>query len=115
MYNDFMEGEINSVDDIEKLISDSPALLLYISTEGCNVCRELKPKIIKLLDRDFPKIKFQYIDLDQVKEASGQFSVFAVPTILVYFDGKEFFREGRNLGMEQLREKIERPYSMLFQ
>ena len=109
-----MEESIRLVGDIEKLISDSPALLLYISTENCNVCRELKPKIIELLDRNFPEMKFQYINLDLVKEASGRFSVFAVPTILVFFEGKEFFREGRNIGVEQFRETLERPYSLFF-
>jgi len=109
-----MDDLFTSVEGIQELIDRSPALLLYISTDGCNVCRELKPKIIKLLAGEFPKMRFQYIDLDSQKESAGLLSVFAVPTILVYFDGKEFFREGRNLGIEQLREKIERPYSMLF-
>ncbi len=108
-----MALELNSVSEIEMLIENSPALLLYISKEGCNVCRELKPKIIKLIDGHFPEMKFQYIDLETVREAAVKFSVFALPAILIYFDGKEFFREGRNLGMEQLRAKIERPYSML--
>ena len=109
-----MEGKINSIDDIGKLIGGSPALLLYISKERCNVCHELKPKIIKLISDYFPKMRFQYIDIEKFTDAAGKFSVFAVPTILVYFEGKEFFREGRNLGIEQLREMIERPYLMLF-
>ena len=109
-----MENRVKTIEDIEKQISDSPALLLYISTEGCNVCRELKPKIRKLLDSNFPKIKFLYINIDEIKEATGRLSVFAVPTILIFFDGKEFFREGRNLGIIQLNEKLDRPYSMLF-
>ncbi|MCK5220769.1 MAG: thioredoxin family protein [Candidatus Aminicenantes bacterium] len=109
-----MENGVKTIGDIEEQISDFPALVLYLSREGCNVCRELKPKIIKLLERDFPKMKFQYIDLDLVKEAPARFSVFAVPTILIFFDGKEFFREGRNLGIIQLSEKLNRPYSMLF-
>ncbi len=110
-----MEDAIGTVEDIKKQINDSPAILIYISTDGCNVCRELKPKIKKVLVNNFPKIRFLYINLDQIKEAAGKFSVFAVPTILVFFDGKEFFREGRNLGTEQFREKLERPYSMLFE
>jgi len=115
MYNCSMENRVKTIEDIEKQINDSPAILIYISTEGCNVCRELKPKIMKLLDSNFPKIKFLYINLDEIKKATGRLSVFAVPTILVYFEGKEFFREGRNLGTEQFREKLERPYSLFFE
>ena len=109
-----MDDLITSVEGIQELIERSPALLLYISKDGCNVCRELKPKLIKLLEGHFSEMRFQYVDIEGIKETAGKFSVFAVPAILVYFNGKEFFREGRNLGIEQLREKIERPYSMLF-
>ena len=69
---------------------------------------------MKLIDINFPQIRFQYVDLDLFKEAPARFSVFAVPVILVFFDGKEFFREGRNLGIEQFKDSLERPYSMLF-
>lgn len=101
--------------EIEQWIRDTPALLLYVSREGCNVCRELKPKIVKLLSGEFPEMEFRYVDIGSVKAAAGALSVFSVPVILIYFEGKEFFREGRNLGMDQLKEKIARPYAMIFE
>lgn len=109
-----MGDPISLVSEIEQVIRVTPALLLYVSREGCNVCRELKPKIIKLLIAEFPKMEFRYLDIGSLKEAAGALSVFSVPAILIYFEGKEFFREGRNLGVGQLREKIHRPYSMMF-
>jgi thioredoxin-like negative regulator of GroEL len=86
----------------------------YLSTPQCNVCKVLKPKVIELLKSDFPEIKFIYIDLNESKEIAGQLSVFAVPTILLYFDGKEIIRASRNISIEQLSEQIERYYKLMF-
>ena len=62
----------------------------------------------------FPKINFCYVDLNKAKEISGQLSVFSVPTILVYFEGKETIRVSRNVHLEELYKQIERYYKMIF-
>ncbi len=90
------------------------AVCLYLSTPECNVCKVLKPKVIEMIDSDFPEVNFCYVDLNEAKEISGQLSVFSVPTILVYFEGKETIRASRNMHLEELREQIERYYKMIF-
>jgi hypothetical protein len=47
-------------------------------------------------------------------EVAAQNRVFAVPTLLVYFDGREYIRKSRNIGIGELEREIERPYSMIF-
>ncbi|HMN23878.1 MAG TPA: thioredoxin family protein, partial [Ignavibacteriaceae bacterium] len=74
----------------------------------------LKPKILEMVENNFPEINFCYVDLNAAKEISGQLSVFSVPTILVYFEGKETIRVSRNVHLEELREQIERYYKMIF-
>ena len=56
---------------------------------------------------------FCYVDLNEAKEIRGQLSVFSVPTILVYFEGKETIRVSRNVHLDELREQIERYYKMI--
>jgi thioredoxin 1 len=67
-----------------------------------------------MIESDFPEMKYCYVDLNEAKEISGQLSVFSVPTILVYFEGKETIRASRNVHLEELREQIERYYKMIF-
>lgn len=111
----FMENKsINSFAEFQKFTEENPAVCFYLSTPQCNVCKVLKPKVIELLKSDFPEIKFIYIDLNESKEIAGQLSVFAVPTILIYFDGKEIIRASRNISIEQLSEQIERYYKLMF-
>jgi thiol-disulfide isomerase/thioredoxin len=78
------------------------------------VCKVLKPKIYELLQNEFPKIKFRYIDVKKTPEISAQNNIFTVPTILIYFEGKEFVRRSRNIGITELKNLIERPYKLMF-
>ena len=97
-----------------EITETNKAVCFYLSTPECNVCKVLKPKVIEMLEADFSKIPFCYVDLNEAKEISGQLSIFSVPTILVYFEGKETIRASRNVHIEELREQIDRYYKMIF-
>ncbi len=107
--------EIQSFEEFLKLKENEPALLAYFSTEVCNVCKVLKPKVDELIQNEFPKIKLVYIKSDKLPEVAAQNQVFAAPTILVFIDGREYIRKSRNIGIGELQQEIERPYSMLFE
>lgn len=109
-----MFTEIQSFDEYLKLKEEEPALLAYFSTETCNVCKVLKPKVGELVNNEFPKIKLVYIKSDLLPELAAQNQVFAAPTILVFFEGREYIRKSRNIGIGELKREIERPYSMIF-
>lgn len=109
--------EHNTVKTFDELISlfvKSPAVCFYLSTPECNVCKVLKPKVIELIKNEFPLMQFHYVDLNEAKEIAGQLSVFTVPTILIFFDGKEIIRASRNIHIDELREQINRYYQMIF-
>ena len=110
-----MFTEIHSFDEFLKLKEEEPAMLAYFSTEICNVCKVLKPKVAELLQAEFPKIKPVYIKSDLLPEVAAQNQVFAAPTILVFFEGREYIRKSRNIGICELQRDIQRPYSMIFE
>ena len=106
--------EIQSFEEFLKLKEEEPALLAYFSTDACNVCKVLKPKVAELIQSEFPKIKLAYIKSDILPEVAAQNQVFAAPTILVFFEGREYIRKSRNIGIGELQMEIKRPYSMIF-
>jgi len=108
------EEQLFQIADVENQIQDAPAVMLYFSSESCSVCRVLKPKVISLVDSSFPRMKFFYIDIEKSPQLAGNFRVFTIPTILVFFGGKEFFRKGRSFGIDELAKDISRPYDLIF-
>ena len=107
--------DINSLEEFSPILIENDAVLVYFSHEHCNVCKVLKPKVAELLANNFPLMKMYYADTVIHPEISAQYSIFAVPTILVFFAGRESFRRSRNIGIKELQELIERPYSMIFE
>lgn len=98
--------------DILEYISTKEPVLIYFSGENCSVCNVLKPKIKEEVSKNFPKMKLYEVQADLYKEIASSFSVFSIPTIIVFFDSKEFFRKGRNISVSHFIEEIRRPYTL---
>lgn len=108
-----MFKQIKSYEEFLKL-KEEPALLAYFSTDACNVCKVLKPKVEELIKTKFPKIELAYITSDKLPEVAAQNRIFTAPTILLFFDGREYIRKSRNIGVSELEKEIARLYSMMF-
>lgn len=98
--------------NIQELIGLKKAFMLYVGGEYCSVCKVLQPKIFYAFDREFPNIDKLSIDIEDQREFAAQQNIFAVPTIIVYFEGKEFFRKSRNLSVDLFIEEVRRPYNI---
>ncbi len=100
--------------DLSALIASEDAVLAYFSTPQCNVCKALRPKVEALLAQRFPRVRFVYVDTTAQPAEAAQRMIFAVPTLVVFFGGRETGRLSRSVGLEQLSGLIERPYGMYF-
>ncbi|MDP3313135.1 thioredoxin family protein [Lutibacter sp.] len=109
-----MTTSITTLDQLSSILQQEKSVVLYFSTLSCNVGEALQPKVEKLIENEFPKLKFYTIDLNFASEVAASLNVFVEPTILVYFDSKETFRKSRNVGIGELLNAIERPYTLFF-
>jgi len=107
-----MDITVTTLEEVEQIIQNNIGAILYFSTPTCNICKALRPKIMQTFQENFTDIKRVYINSVDSPEVSSKYNVFAVPTILVFLDTKEFARESRNLSIHALVEKISRPYSL---
>lgn len=105
---------ITSLDEYNKLIEEELALLIYFSTNECNVCKVLKPKVGEMISEIFPEIKLFYVNINQSPDIAAQNRIFAVPTLQIIFDRREFVRKSRNFGLDELKAEIDRPYKLMF-
>lgn len=103
-----------SLAGLKNVVDDQPAVLAYFSHQNCSVCRVLKPKVSDLIENNFPRIALYYINILEHPEAAAQYSVFAAPTILVFFEGKEYIRESRHVSLAKFYERLEKLYGLYF-
>jgi thiol-disulfide isomerase/thioredoxin len=105
---------ITSRDEFESCLAGNAAVLAYFSTAACSVCKVLKPKVAEMISQDFLLIKPVYVEIDRLPELAAQYRIFAVPTLLVFFDGRETIRKSRSFGLDELKEEIGRLYRIMF-
>jgi thiol-disulfide isomerase/thioredoxin len=106
---------IHSIPEFDQVLVESDAVLAYFSTEICSVCKVLKPKVIEVISESFPQVKMVYIESDKLPELAAQNRVFAAPTVVIFFAGRETIRKSRAFGVDELKSEIQRPYSLMFE
>lgn len=93
--------------EILEKINRTPLLISYFSYPECNVCRVLRPKVEQMVS-ELSGTTFLYVDTHTYRQISGQFIVFAVPTIIIFHYGKELKRVSRHISVSELRNYLER-------
>ena len=87
--------------------------MVYFSAPTCGVCHVLKPKLLQALHENFPAFSVETVDISVDGDIAPHFGVYAIPTILIFLDGKEFLRKSRNMSVDEVMREIKRPYEIL--
>jgi len=74
----------------------------------------IRPKLEHLVNQYFPNFIYLYVNGEKHLNIQTEYNIFENPTILVFFEGKEFFRESKFISLEEFKNKIGRIYSLLF-
>ncbi|MEN8249694.1 MAG: thioredoxin family protein [Bacteroidota bacterium] len=102
------------VEEIRDKVRSSEAVLLYFKNDNCAPCHVLRPKVKELIDEHFPKVEMIIIDSLENPEFAGEFQVYANPTLLVFFDAKEYIRKSKYVAIPELKAEMGRLYGMMF-
>nr|WP_270181527.1 thioredoxin family protein [Alkalihalobacillus sp. CinArs1] len=96
-----------SLKDAQVAIQDETLFFLYLYGTNCSVCHALLPQVEEVM-KQYPEIKCGKLNVHEVPEAAGEFSVFTIPVLLLYVEGKETIREARFVNMDSFASSIER-------
>jgi thiol-disulfide isomerase/thioredoxin len=101
---------LTTMQTVNSFVSDHQLSFLFISRPNCSVCQGLFPQVQALFE-NYPEIHTGYINAEDVPEIAGRFSIFTVPVLILFVEGKEYIREARIVHMQLLEEKIDKIYS----
>lgn len=101
--------ELTSLVEIDTFLDEHLLAFLFVSRTNCSVCHALLPQVKELM-QDYPEIKLGSVNADHVEEVAGRFSIFTIPVLLLFFEGKEYVREARIVHMDLFKEKINKIY-----
>ncbi len=105
---------ITDLSVLQSFIKKEKAALVYFYNDDCPPCLSLRPKVEELVNSDFPEMKISWVNSKNYPEIPASYGVFANPTILVYFEGKEFKRFSKYVSVNELGQAISRYYELVF-
>ena len=105
---------VDSAPGLTRRIQSTAALAVWFSGPDCRVCLDLQPKLVAFLTQHFPLLETAGVDCQRIPAAAAQYQVFSVPTLLVFFAGRESLRKGRHMSLQQLTVELQRPYHLMF-
>ncbi|XKE94402.1 thioredoxin family protein [Metaplanococcus flavidus] len=59
---------------------------------------------------DFPRIQTSVANAEEIPEIAGHFSIFTVPVLILFADGKEMLREARFVHVDEFKMKVSKIY-----
>ncbi len=104
---------MQTIQEIQNIINSEMAVMLYFSAPTCNVCHALKPKLIEAVKDNFKEFEIISIDTSVDQEIAAHYSVFTIPTVLVFLDSREFLRKSRHMSVDEVIREIQRPYEIM--
>jgi thioredoxin-like negative regulator of GroEL len=104
---------VDSGEALARFIRDNEMVLIYFGTQKCSVCNVMEPKVEELL-KNYLRIKSAKIDVEKSLQISAEYSIFTIPVILLFIEGKEVIREARYISLQDVNNKIERYYDFFF-
>ena len=84
------DGQIrytNSDREFQSVVGSKPAVIANFTASWCGPCQAIAP-MVEEMARNNPKVTFIKIDIDENSETPGRFNVSAVPTFILFKNGK---------------------------
>jgi len=97
-------NQINNMDEANKVINKD-FVMVIAKTHTCTICNT----ILNSLEHNIPNlsdIEIHNIYIDEVDEFRGQHTIFSVPSVLIFSNGKELLRESRYINYSKIQRMI---------
>lgn len=91
-----------------ELINSESLVLVDFFAEWCGPCKMMKPILEDFKHKVGEKVKIYKIDIDKNNAISNQYNIQSVPTLILFKDGKQVWRESGVPTVHQLQQIIER-------
>jgi thioredoxin 1 len=97
----------NKKESFGELIRGNTPVLVDFTATWCGPCKMMKPVLEQLHQRMGDKVRIIKIDIDQSPAAAQAYNVQSVPTLLLFQQGRQLWRQSGVIQAAQLQQIIE--------
>ena len=100
VFNSDVHGELSSAD-----MKGEVVLMTFFAT-WCGPCQIMKPRILDVAERIGDDAKVIQIDIDKEKELATRFRIQSVPTLIIFKNGKQQWRQSGVISAHALMQLL---------
>jgi len=90
----------------DTLINDSRPVIVDFHAVWCSPCKMQSPILKEVAIEMGDKVRIIKIDVDQNNEIAGRYNVQSVPTLIVFKNGKQVWRQSGVVSKNQIKSVL---------
>lgn len=103
---------IDGLECVEAEILQNPLLVLYFTGSACGACEVIKEKVTSIL-KAHPEVRGIEVNGEKFPEVATSYDVYTLPLMILFVEGKESMRVGRNINLLDFENRLVRYIEML--
>ena len=82
-----------NMENFNELIQSPKPVLIDFYAEWCTPCKMMKPRLLEVAEAIEENAKIITVDVDKEKKLAERFRIQSVPTLIIFKDGKQLWRQ----------------------
>ncbi|MBA4453933.1 MAG: thioredoxin [Nitrosopumilaceae archaeon] len=104
-----MVKEVTSTQQFEQeVLNSANPVFVDFWVEWCGPCRAVSPAVEELSSEYKDKLDFVKVDVDQNNEIAQKYSVFSIPTLAIFANGKVIAQSAGAASKDSIRSYIDK-------
>ena len=91
----------------QEIVSSHPKVLVDFYAEWCGPCKTLAPILKEFKSQIGDNVKIIKIDVDKNNQVASQLGVRGVPTLVLYKEGQQVWRQSGVLSAQELKQIVD--------
>lgn len=101
-------------ESFREIIQDRKPVLIDFSAEWCGPCKMLAPVLKQFSGLVKDQVRILKIDVDKNPAIASQYNIRGVPTLILFREGRQLWRQSGVLPLNRLREAVEQHAGLVF-